>query len=538
MATKTNSPDNTSTAYDIMQPYWLMVDTILAGTLAMRAAGELYLPRFEEETDARYQRRLLNTKFTNIYRDVVENLAAKPMAKEVAITEGSASPRITDLCEDIDGAGNNLHVFASKVLYDGINKAIDWIYVDYPKSRPGMTVAQEKSAGLRPYWVHIAATDMLAVYSARIGDSEEFVHARWREIVVRQEGFIEVERERIRVVERIPTEGVDELGNMVVTWGPPIYSVYERVVTGTGTRRKSGWSLVDQGPITLGVIPLTPFIAGRRVGSSWVVVPPMQDCAYLQIEHYQQESGVKNARILTAFPMLSASGVTPELEDAVVNGKKVRRPVRAPVGPEQVLYAPPNKEGQSGEWKFIEITATSLRFLADDVKATEQQLRELGRQPLTAQTGNLTVVTTAFAADKANSVAQAWTLNLKDCLEMALYYTALWLRDPSEPEVSIDVDFDIGIGEDQGPTHVISLYDKGVISKMATRNEMKRYGVLSAEYDGEKDDEQILEEDEDDTGEEEGDALSAAIAALRTTRPAAKKPDPNTGDPDDDEPQE
>lgn len=538
--TKTDAPDATSSAYDIQAPFWQMVDTILAGTDAIRLAGKLYLPAFPSEPDERYDLRLSTAKFTNIYSDIVENLAAKPMAKEVGLVEGSASERIEELCEDIDGAGNNLHVFISKVLFNGINRGIDWIYVDFPKSRPGLTVAAEKAAGLRPYWVHIAATDMLAVYSARIGGKEEFVHARWRETVIQQNGFSETRTEKIRVVERAPTVVVDDLGNKTTTWSAPMYKVYERVTSGTGRLAKSNWEITDSGPITLPMIPLVPFIAGRREGSTWVVRPPLSDCAYLQIQHYQQESGLKNISELTAFPMLSASGVTVPTEQVTINGKQETRAVKIPIGPGTILYAPPGKDGAApGSWTFIEPTANSMRFLAEQVKATEQQMRELGRQPLTAQTGNLTVVTTAFAADKANSVAQAWALNLKDASEQALYFTCLWTKDGTEPEVTIDVDFDIGIEETQGPTHVIALYEKKVISKAQTRIEMKRYGVLSAEYDGEEDDD-IMDKEEQDSEPDEGeDGLAAAIAALRVRNDPTKNPgdpnDPPIENPDDEQ---
>jgi hypothetical protein len=85
----------------------------------------------------------------------------------------------------------------------------------------------------------------------------------------------------------------------------------------------------------------------------------------------------------------------------------------------------------------IEPDATSLKFLAEEIEKTIQQMRELGRQPLTAQTGNLTVVTTQFAAQKGNSAIQAWALNLKDAMENALRYTAMWLKEEAEAEFEL-----------------------------------------------------------------------------------------------------
>ena len=216
----------------------------------------------------------------------------------------------------------------------------------------------------------------------------------------------------------------------------------------------------------------------------------MADAADLQVELFQQESSLKYAKIMTAYPMLAGNGVSPPLGDG-------GEPATVPVGPHAVLYAPPDGQGTSGSWQFIEPSATSLRFLADDIKETIKELRELGRQPLTAQSGNLTVVTTAFAAQKGNAAIQAWALNLKNALENALKFTALWLRTPDfEPKVMIDTDFDLGIGDDDTFTHVLALRsgEEPMISREQVIHEAKRRGILTPDYDGEEDLETLLAE--------------------------------------------
>ena len=172
MADKT-TPDATSSDYDAMLPYWEMVSTILDGADAMRAAGEKYLPKFPNETTEDYDYRRRNAKFTNVYADIVSNLAAKPFAEEVKLDE-AAPERFQALAEDIDGRGNSLHVFASNTFFEGMNNAVDWIMVEFTKARPRtdgqpLSIADEKSQGLRPYWVHIPAQRMLAVYADVVG---------------------------------------------------------------------------------------------------------------------------------------------------------------------------------------------------------------------------------------------------------------------------------------------------------------------------------------------------------------------------------
>lgn len=197
-----------------------------------------------------------------------------------------------------------------------------------------------------------------------------------------------------------------------------------------------------------------------------------------------------------------------------------QKPLPVPVGPKSVLYAPPfsGESTSHGEWTFIEPTAASLKFLADDVKRTEDQLRELGRQPLTAQTGNLTVVTTAFAAQKGNSAVQAWALNLKDALEQAFVFTAKWLRidEASAPSVKVFSDFDIGLNDDKGPETLTNMRSSGPngqpdISQRTLWSEMQRRGVLAGDFDADKEEQAILDEMPDDDSDEDLGAAAGTI---------------------------
>jgi hypothetical protein len=477
-------PIDTSSDHDAMQPYWAMVETILGGAKSMRAAAQTYLPKFPQEREKDYEYRRSNAKFTNIYRDIVENLAQRPFSQEVAIAEG-APQAFADFIEDVDGQGNHLHVFAGECFFAGLNNAIDWILVDYTKGVPvNATRADEASMGVRPYWVRVPASSMLAVYSDMIDGKEQFVHARIHEPTRDRSGYGESTANRVRVMNREPLDGGG--------YAPATYEVFEEQQDRDGN---SEWVSVEgPAPISIGIIPLVPFIAGRRMGRSWRFHPPMQDAAFLQIEHFQQESALKHAKALTAFPMLAGNGVSPPIGE---NGK----PAPVAVGPASVLFAPPNLNGSStGSWSFIEPSATSLRFLADDIKETGQALRELGRQPLTAQSGNLTVVTTAFAAQKGNAAIQAWALNLKDALENAFLITGLWLRETFEVEVKINTDFDLGMGDDDTFQHVLAMGtgDYPLISREATISEAKRRNILSPEYDGDADLAMITAEQDDE----------------------------------------
>jgi hypothetical protein len=484
-------PNDVSSDYEAMAPYWKMVATILGGADAMRAAGPAYLPKFANETDADYDFRRKNGKFTNIFRDIVENLAAKPFSKEVTL--GDTTPdRIKTLAEDISGQGDHIHVFAANCFFRGIAYAIDWILIDYTKNvPPNATQADEQRIGARPYWVPVPCGNLLAIYSEMIGGVEVFVHARIKEDTTERDGYGEKTVERVRILNRVVTyDGNGE----AISAAPATWQVLEKVdAVGSVAER---WIEKGAGLLSIGIIPLVPFITGRRLGHSWRLTPPLKDAAFLQIEHYQQESGLKYAKELTCFPMLAGNGVTPQMG---ADGK----PVPVPVGPKSVLYAPASSEGRPGQWTFIEPSAESLKFLADDIKQTEQQLRELGRQPLTAQTGNLTVVTTAFAAQKGNSAIQAWALNLRDALENAMKITAMWLRETVEPEVLVHDDFDLDPNDEKGPDTLLKMREDGDLSQRTLWAEMRRRNILSPEFDADDEEQAIIDEMPSEPSDEE-----------------------------------
>lgn len=488
-------PNTPSADYEAMAPYWDTVSDLLAGADAVRKGGRKYLPQLPEEENASYEYRRKTAKFTNIFGDIVANLAAKPMRKEVRVRDGSASPQVAAWAEDIDTAGTNLHRFAAEVLLNGVAFGLDWIFVDHTGSRPAVgkrfTLADAKAQGSRPYCYRLPAGTVIAVKTARIKGRTEFVHLRIHGHLTKTAGFSETLVEFVTIYER--TQAADG------SYSQPWWIRYEKPVGG----RAAKWVEAETGVMTIGVIPLVPFLTGRRKGSSWEVVPPLRGAADLQIEHYQQESALKSTKEMTAFPMLVGVGLRPET-GAAGTPRKIR------VGPRSVLYAPPGVDGKAGDWKFIEPAGTSLQFLAEDIKATEQQLRELGRQPLTAQTGNLTVVTTAFAASKANSVISAWTLNLKDTLEQVLALMVLWEEGNDQPEVEIDSDFAAELQDDTSTDTLIKMRGAGDISQDVLWSEMKRRGVLAPEFDPEAERARLAVEQEGLRGEDDAYGLRMA----------------------------
>lgn len=456
-----------------MVEYWDQTDTIVDGIKAVRLLGDRFLPRFTEEDSQEFEFRLSLTKMTNVYRDIVESLSAKPFEREVQIIGDDVPEQLKEFALDVDGAGNNVTSFTNSVFFNGINSAIDWIYVDFPKqTQQYPNLEAYKAAGLRPYWSRVLARNVIIATSEMIGGVETLTF--------------------IRIYEPGKTAHIREFereANGVIQW---------RLFEDTGTKNtETGTAFVqiDAGIMTIPVIPLVPFITGRRDGRTWRILPSMQDAADLQIELYQQESGLKFAKTLTAYPMLSANGVKPQMEADNTTPKRIR------VGPNRILYAPPDGSGKSGSWSYVEPSAESLKFLAADIIETIKELRELGRQPLTVASQNLTKETTQVAAGKAKSAIKQWAVGLENALVKAMNITVMYYQLQYNPVINVYKEFD-EFYEDGSLTSLASDRDRGDLSQETYWKEMKRRGVLAQDFDADDERARLLKETPGDSEEQ------------------------------------
>lgn len=445
--------------------YLVKVEAVLDGLEGMKERNEQFMPRFRDEDVEDYKYRQTCAAMTNVYSDITEGLVAKPFEETVKLVndetdetvdsapDSSIPDEIEKFIYDVDGGGNSLTVFAAQTFFNGINNAIDWIMVDHDRMDPTVrTLADMKARGLRPYWTHVLARNILDVQSEIVGSKELLTYVK-----ILEPG----EPNHIRVFER-ESDGV-------VTWR--LYRKQEDPTT-----RLQQYVLIASDIVTIGVIPMVPFVTGRREGRRWRYDPPMRAALELQIQLFQRESGLEYATRLTAYPMLAANGIAPPI------GQDGKPQTKVGVGPNRVLWsAPRNDGGQAGRWEFIEPGSESLKFLEQRIINTIQQLRELGRQPLTASSSNITVITAAVAAGKAKSAVKAWAFSLKDALENALLLTAKWMSLEYDPSVHVFAEFDDWMeGEDLDALD--KARERRDISHETYCEELQRRGVLSSNF--------------------------------------------------------
>ena len=200
------SPATTSAAYDTMLPRWHVIETLLGGTEAMREAGETYLPRHQEETDKGYQERLASAVLLNMVEQTLDTLSGKPFSEPIKLNEDVPKAIEETILPDVDLQGNNLDVFARQWFREGMAKALCHVLIDMPRPAPRedgqpRTLADDRREGLRPYWVMIKPECLLFARSEVINGVEVLQHVRIIEHYMEQDGFAEVCKRRIRVLE-------------------------------------------------------------------------------------------------------------------------------------------------------------------------------------------------------------------------------------------------------------------------------------------------------------------------------------------------
>lgn len=486
MAETKPNPSTKSGAYGRMEAAWCRIDHILAGPDCIRAQGERYLPKYEAEDAVEYARRLKAAPWRPEFDDALRTLAAKPFGKDVALGAG-ASAQMKTLAEDIDGCGNNLTAFSRGVFRGGIAKGLHAILVEYPTMAPGATLADERRAGARPYWVSIKAGDILALYTAFQAGKEIVTHVRVIENETVQVGFDEVTICRVRVFDRA---ALTDDKNRITGYGPPTWQVWEANEDGE-------FALTDEGTLSLSGIPLALFWTGEREGCHYVK-PPLNDLADMQIELYRALSRHEETLTYAGSPMLQGAGIqAPGPND----------PAFA-VGPKRVLFAPPGVEGTTTGWSYVSPDAATITAGAAHIDKIQTDMRRLGMQPMTQQSGTVTATATSTESAKAHSTLQAWALGLKDVLEQAFMFTAEWLGQADGPEVEVSTDFSV-VPFAQAPlTALAGARASGDIDHETYLNGLRRFDVLPPDADVQKIMQAAVDEGPADPTEEE---IAAAL---------------------------
>lgn len=454
------SPETLSTLHSLSLGEWGIIRDLMGGAKTVRQRGEAYLPKFPDESQPDYDLRLKTAPFFNHFVDSLDDISGKPFTKPVDL-QGNVADQLKALATDVDGSGRTIHAFAKDVFEEGVGLGRAGVFVDYPKIPEGATLADERSIGARPILIDVRAEDLLAFDTDFRGGRRVCTHLRFRQRERIRRGFREVPLTRVRYYAH--PEGFER----------PIFQIFERVQNGT-------WTVADHGTLSVPEIPFQAFDTGKIIGDR--LVPPLMGLAYLQLEHYQQHSNLKNILLMAGFPMLTGNGITPPQPLTLPDGTTKETTIRT--GPGHVLFAPPSpgSSNVTTSWTFIEPSGKSIECLQAHLLDLERQMAKLGRQPLVKPSGNATATGEAVNAARAQATAESWANDCAKVLTTAMGYAARYLGQDSKATVAVHTDF--GLSEVSAEIQpLLDATAKGMLSRETLWDEWRRRNVLGPQFD-------------------------------------------------------
>jgi hypothetical protein len=431
--------------------------TLMGGTTAMRAAGVEYLPQEIAETNKAYQIRLARTFLFNGFAKTVRDMAGKVFAKPIAVGDDMPDD-MAGFAENVDLTGRNLDVFAHAVFVDALVEGISYILTDMPPAPQtgGRPVTRAETRNRRPWMVHVKAAQVLGWRSEERDGYEVLTQFRFIENITVPDGrFGEKSVQQVWVFSR---EGDS------VSW-----ETWRR-------DDKSGeWSPFDGGPVSIGEIPVSPVYVART--GFMAGTPPLADLAEINLSHWQSQSDQRNILHIARVPILFGSGIGDH--DSLE------------IGAARMVTA----EDKDAKLTYVEHSGAAIGAGRDDLKDLEFQMQTQGLDLLIPRPGGQTATGAAIDQAKVNAPLTMMALALKDALEQAFGFMALYAgldRDQAGGSLTVNTDFAVGVGADDDAAALAQAVTIKALSRATYLRELKRRGILSDSIDPDEESEAAL----------------------------------------------
>lgn len=471
-------------AYLEMAQRWELLHDLLGGTKKMREKAEKWLPREEAESQVSYSARINRSFLYGALNDTRIKLRAKPFSRPVDVKEADALPDMLQLIEDdADNARSSLTAFASALFDDALIHGLTHLMVDFPDTGGAQSLAEERERQIHPYFVHVKAESL-------IGWQSEMDPSTGREVLTQV---------------RIKTEKTENDGNFgqkeveyVHVW------TRESVTTYRESKGKEDYELVGEKPHSFGSIPLYTVYFNQT--GFMTAAPPLEDLAWLNLEHWQSSSEQRNVLHVARVPILYERGAGQQVG---ANGKAQGG---GPVVISTSRMRQTAKSPSEADLSWVEVGGKSIDAGQNDLAKIEERMQMLGMQPL-LETTSKTATEAGIGEARAHSAIKSWCWALNDALFEGYYMAAKWIKAklPEKFAVSVWDKFELEARSDTDMTQLMGMRAAGDISRRRLLIEAKRRGKFGEDFDVEKE----LAETQDAELPEPSEAEMQALAAMR-----------------------
>lgn len=444
-----------------------LIKNLLGGTVSMREAGETYIVRGSAEGVKDHSARVNGSILFGGYKRTVGYLTGQVFSKDVGISEDSPSKERFQAIEwNADLAGNNLRTFSQEVFEFGLNDGVSFVYVDHPVVRMrrndngvseyynDITESWElKNAeadaknNWRPFFVRLSYDDILGGRYEIINGVKKLVLLRVKERVLALRGETEVDDEYVEQEKRI---------------FPGRVEVWRETLEGATF-------LYDEFETKLQEIPLAVFMPGEQI-SDFTAQPALEDLAFLNLRHWQATADQVCLMSFVRRPPWFGRSL-------VQDGETIA------FGPGRLVHSTsPDAALQS-----VGVDVGSVEAGRGELKDLEERMSIYGLMMLTPTRalGNKTATQASKEGAETTSQLKDWALGLKDCLDNALRFAAMYMDIPEGQEPVSEVNTEFNPVDGLEPATMIIAVEKGLLPKQIVYEELKERGLLIKPYDWE-----------------------------------------------------
>jgi len=432
---KTSEPDSVGHKSSIIEAWeakTLLARTLLKGTRGMKLAGKAFLPQHTLEGDLGYNERLKCSTLLNAFAKTSSFLSGQVFQKDPIFDE-AVDQKFLDMAERITAAGDSFSVYAKRNFQNGLGKGVVHTLVDMPKKDENIvTQKDEEEAGIRPYFKEIKPEDILGF----IEDEDGFiVQVRISESITKRVGKYGTKTfDRVRVLE------------------PGQWELFE------ADDDSKSLASIDSGSFSINIIPLLTFIPGDP-DTQMTAPSPLDDLSELNGKHWRTSSDQDNYLTYCRFPLYFGR----MLSDIPI----------LPAGKTLI-----NSDDENSDLKTVEMTGTSIKAGAEDVKETEAQMALYGLQQLLPRVGNMTATEKAITSAESNSSLSTWATEFEDyciqCFQVMGMFIGMEFPDNS---IEMNKEYNFGVADPQELMALLAAKEAGVASAQETFIEFRRRGV-------------------------------------------------------------
>lgn len=452
-----------SVEYLDMAVRWELPEDLLGGTLAMRAAGEKWLPRETNEKWENYLVRLDRAILFNGYGNAISRCVGKPFSRPVTIA-GKTSDLLDGMCKNLDKQGNDLTHFAKQLMKDGVHFGLCHFIVDYPQTGGEQTLADEKT-GITPFFTRICPKSVIGWRSEldeRTGE-EYLTMVRVKDTIIRKTG-------------KYGTESVDR----VRVFEPGLTTTYERTQTSKQYNEVSSTPILVAGKKPTRINLVTAYFNYKGLLQA---APPLEDLAWVNQAWWASAADQRNYLRFVRIGILFGKGWTPDEAEKGID-----------ITPSMARVS----SSSGATLEYVEHGGNAIQAGERDLKDLEQKMEVLGTQPLIERSAQSTATGKALDENSNDSMVQAWVRTLETALEHGFKLAADFAKETLDEDFGVNIynEFALAVTAGNDITNLIALRQAvpPLISAKTALEEIKRRGLVNDDVDVDDELDRINEE--------------------------------------------